>query len=156
MLPPFNSTRKIIPSFRNIDEKRDIFSFEASKTIGNTDVLLGMRYEHNTDDYSLNMERGAGQLPPAVPPPGQQRKVTQQQNDDVDLFSGHGITVTRITDNFWFTAGYSYTTITNDLSGTRIFGTHWDEAFGEPVPTLTSRDHAFIDLAGMHRSRRIS
>jgi hypothetical protein len=149
LLPPFTSTRKIIPSFRNIDEKRDIFSFEASKTIGNTDILLGMRYEHNTNDYSLNMERGAGQLPPAVPPPGQQRKVTQQQNDDVDLFSGHGITETRITDNFWFTAGYSYTTITNDLSGTRIFGTHWDEAFGEPVPTLGSRDHAFIDLTGM-------
>ena len=148
LLPPFNSTRKIIPSFRNIDEKRDIFSFEASKTFGNTDVLLGMRYEHNTDDYSVNTERGAGQLPPAVPPPGQQRKVTQQQNDDVDLFSGHGITETRITDNFWFTAGYSYTTITNDLSGSRIYGTHWDEAFGEPVPTLSSRDHAFIDLAG--------
>src|SRR5262245_34299094 len=142
-------TRKIVPSFTNIDEKRDIFSFEASKTIGNTDVLVGMRYEHNTNDYSLNMERGAGQLPPAVPPPGQQRKVTQQQNDDVDLFSGHGITETRITDNCWFTAGYSYTTLTNDLSGTRIFGTHWDEAFGEPVPTLGSRDHAFIDLSGM-------
>ncbi len=147
--PPFNSTRKIVPSFRDIDEKRDIVSLEISKTIGNTDVLLGMRYEHNTNDYSLNMERGAGQLPPAVPPPGQQRKVTQTQNDDVDLFSGHGITVTRITDNLWFTAGYSYTTITNDLSGTRIFGTHWDEAFGEPVPTLGNRDHAFIDLAGM-------
>jgi len=148
LLPPFNATRKIVPSFRNIDEKRDIFSFEASKTIGNSDILLGMRYEHNTNDYSLNMERGAGQLPPAVPPPGQQRKVTQKQNDDVDLFSGHGITETRITDNLWFTAGYSYTTITNDLSGSRIFGTHWDEAFGEPVPTLGSRDHSFIDLAG--------
>src|SRR5262245_30950528 len=141
-------TRKIVPSFQNLDEKRDIFSFEGSKTIGNTDVLLGMRYEHNTNDYSLNMERGAGQLPPVVPPPGQQRKVTQQQNNDVDLFSGHGITETRITDNLWFTAGYSYTTITNDLSGSRIFGTHWDEAFGEPVPTLGSSDHAFIDLAG--------
>jgi hypothetical protein len=148
LVAPYNSTRKIIPSFRNIDEKRDIFSFEASKTIGNTDVLLGMRYEHNTNDYTVFTERGAGQLPPAVPPPGQQRKVTQQQNDDVDLFSGHGITVTRITDNLWFTAGYSYTTITNDLSGSRITGTHWDEAFGEPVPTLGSRDHSFIALAG--------
>ena len=143
--PPANSTRKIVPSFRNIDEKRDIFSFEASKTIGNTDILLGMRYEHNTDDYSLNMERSAGSVGVV---PGGQRKVTQTQNDDVDLFSGHGITETRITDNLWFTAGYSYTTITNDLSGTRIFGTQWDEAFGEPVPTLGSRDHAFIDLAG--------
>lgn len=143
-----NPTRKIVPSFRNIDETRDIFSFEASKTIGNTDVLLGMRYEHNENDDSLNFENGAGQLPPVVSPPGQQRKGTQKQNDDVDLFSGHGITETRITDNLWFTAGYSYMTITNDLSGSRIFGTHWDAAFGEPVPTLTGSDHAFIDLAG--------
>ncbi len=149
LAPPFNSTRKIVPSFRNIDEKRDIVSLEISKTIGNTDVLLGMRYEHNTNDYSLNFERGAGQLPPVVPPPGQQRKVTQTQNDDVDLFSGHGITVTRFSDSLWFTAGYSYTTLQNDLSGSRITGTHWDEAFGEPVPTLGQRDHAFIDLAGM-------
>ena len=146
-------TRKIVPSFRNLDEKRDIFSFEASKTIGNTDVLLGMRYEHNTNDYSLNTERDAGELQPGVPAPGQQRKVTQKQDDDVDLFSGHGITETRITDNLWFTAGYSYTTITNDLSGSRIFGTHWDEAFGEPVPTLANSDHSFIDLAGTARVR---
>ena len=153
-LPPSaTSTRNIVPSFRNIDEKRDIFSFEASKTFGNTDVLLGMRYEHNTNDYWLNMERGAGQLPPVVPPPGQQRKVTQQQHDDLDLFSGHGITQTRVTDNLWFTAGYSYTTITNDLSASRIFGTHWDEAFGEPLPTLGSRDRAFIDLAGTARMK---
>jgi hypothetical protein len=141
-----NPTRKIIPSFRDIDETRDIFSFEASKTIGNTDVLLGMRYEHNENDYSLNMERNAGQIGVV---PGGQRFVTQHQNDDVDLFSGHGITETRITDSLWFTTGYSYTTLENDLSGTRIFGTHFDSAFGEPVPTLGQRDHAFLDLAGI-------
>ena len=143
--PPFNPTRKIVPSFRDIDEKRDIVSLEISKTIGNTDVLLGMRYEHTKDDDSLNMERNAGQV--GVVPSGQ-RFVTQKQNDDVDLFSGHGITVTRFSDSLWFTAGYSYTTLTNDLSGTRIFGTQFDSAFGEPVPTLGQRDHAFIDLAG--------
>src|SRR5215471_12823849 len=138
-------TRKIVPSFRDIDETRDIFSFEASKTFGNTDVLLGMRYEHNENDYSLNMERNAGQV--GVVPSGQ-RKVTQTQDDDVDLFSGHAITETRFSDSLWFTTGYSYTTLNNDLSGSRIFGTQWDSAFGEPVPTLGSRDHAFIDLAG--------
>jgi hypothetical protein len=143
-----NPTRKYVPAFRDIDEKRDIFSFEASKTFGNTDVLLGMRYEHNTNDDSLNIERGAGQLPPVVPPPGQQRKATQTETNDVDLFSGHGITETRFSDSLWFTAGYSYTTLTNDLSGSRIFGTQWDSAFGEPVPTLGQRDTAFIDLAG--------
>ncbi len=147
LAPPFNSTRKIVPSFRDIDETRDIVSLEISKTIGNTDVLLGMRYEHNDNDYSLNFERGAGQLPPVVPPPGQQRKVTQTQNDDVDLFSGHGITVTRFSDSLWFTAGYSYTTLQNDLSGSRITGLHWDEAFGEPVLSST--------WPGWPRSRRI-
>jgi hypothetical protein len=142
---PVNPTRKIVPSFRDIDETRDIFSFEASKTIGNTDVLLGMRYEHNENDDSLNMERNAGQVGVV---PGGQRFVTQRQKDDVDLFSGHGITETRFSDSLWFTAGYSYTTLQNDLSGTRIFGTHFDSAFGEPVPTLGQRDHAFLDLFG--------
>ncbi len=145
-----NPTRKIVPSFRDIDETRDIFSFEASKTIGNTDVLLGMRYEHNENDYSLNMERSAGAIGVV---PGGQRFVTQHQKDDVDLFSGHGITETRITDSLWFTTGYSYTTLENDLSGTRIFGTHFDSAFGEPVPTLGQRDHAFLDLAGTAQVR---
>src|SRR5262245_35968758 len=101
LLPPFISTRKIVPAFRDFDETRDIVSLEAKKTFGNTDVLLGMRYEHNDNDDSLNVERGAGQLPPVVSPPGQQRKITQRQADDVDLWSGHGITETRIRDNLW-------------------------------------------------------
>ena len=145
-----NPTKKIVPSFRDIDEKRDMFSIEASKTFGNTDVLLGMRYEHNDNDDSLNMERNAGQI--GVVPSGQ-RWVTQTQKDDVDLFSGHGITETRFTDTLWFTTGYSYTTLENDLSGTRIFGPIFDSAFGEPVPTLGNRDHAFLDLAGMAQVR---
>jgi hypothetical protein len=64
-------TRKIAPAFRNIDETRDIFTFDLSKTIGNTDVVLGMRYEHDKNNYSLNMIRGAGCR--GQPPPGQQR-----------------------------------------------------------------------------------
>ena len=147
-----NPTRKIVPSFRGIDETRDILSFEASKTFGNTDVLLGMRYEHNDNDDTLNMERNAGQINPP-PVAGRQRFVTQHEQNDVDLFSGHGITETRFSDSLWFTAGYSYTTLSNDLSGTRIFGTSFDSAFGEPVPQLGSRDHAFIDLAGTAQDR---
>ncbi len=145
---PVNPTRKIVPSFRNIDETRDIFAFDALKTFGNTDVLLGMRYEHNNIDDSLNMERGAGQLPPVVSPPGAQRFVTQREDDHLDLFSGHAITETRFSDSLWFTAGYSYTTLGSDLSGSRIFGTHYDAAFGEPIPTLGPFDEAFLNLAG--------
>jgi hypothetical protein len=52
---------------------------------------------------------------------GAERLVTQHQKDNVDLFSGHAITETRFSDSLWFTAGYSYTTAENDLSGMRIF-----------------------------------
>ena len=142
------ATRKIAPGFRNIDETRDIIAFDISKTLGNTDVLLGMRYEHNEDNDSLNLERGAGQLPPLVSPPGSQRFITQHQNDNVDLFSGHAITETRFNEWLWFTTGYSYTTFQNDLSGSRLYGTDFDAAFGEPVPTLGRSDHSFIALAG--------
>ncbi len=145
---PVNPTRKIVPSFRNIDETRDIFAFDALKTFGNTDVNLGMRYEHSTIDDSLNMERGAGQLPPTVPPPGAQRFITQRDINNGDLFSGHAITETRISDWLWFTAGYSYTTLGSDIGGSRIIGTHYDSDFGEPVPTLRPFDHGFINLAG--------
>ncbi len=145
---PVNPTRKIVPAFRDIDETRDIFAFDALKTFGNTDVNLGMRYEHSTIDDSLNLERGAGQLPPVVPPPGAQRFITQRDVNNGDLFSGHAITETRFSDSLWFTAGYSYTTLGSDVGGTRVIGTHFDSDFGEPVPTLQPFDHGFINLAG--------
>jgi len=143
-----NPTRKIVPSFRDIDETRDIVALDITKTFGNTDVLLGMRYEHTSNDDTLNMERGAGELPPVVAPPGSQRFVTQREDDHTDLFSGHALSETRFSDSLWFTAGYSYTTLGGDLAGTRIFGTHYDAAFGAPIPTLGPFDEAFIDLAG--------
>jgi hypothetical protein len=140
-------TRKIVPSFRDIDEVRDVFSFDASKTFGNTDALIGMRWEHITDTDDLKMERSANQFTGT----GRQRFVTQDLNDDINLFSGHAITETRFSDNFWFTAGYSYTTLENDLSGQRIFGTHYDADFSTTLPpfVLAQRDHAFLELAGM-------
>lgn len=150
---PTGVTRKIAPAFRDIDETRDILALDISKTFGNTDVLLGMRYEHAKNDDSLTLVRGAGQLPPVVPPPGQQRFVVQREKDDIDLFSGHAIVETRFNDWLWFTSGYSYTSFQNDLTGTRLFGNDIDAAFGQPVPTLGSRDHAFIGLSGSAQVR---
>jgi hypothetical protein len=143
-----NPNRKIIPSFRDIDETRDIVALDITKTFGNTDVLIGMRYEHSDNDDSLNMERGAGELPPVVAPPGSERFVTQRENDRSDLFSGHTITETRFSDSLWFTAGYAYTTLESDLAGTRIIGSHFDAGFQEPILTLQPFDEGFLNLAG--------
>ena len=140
--------RNLAPGFRNIDETRDILTLEISKTVGNTDVLLGMRYEHAENDNSLNTWRGAGQSATVLPPTGAQRFVTQHEDDNVDLFSGHALTETRFSDTLWFTTGYSYTSAQNDLTGRRIFGNEFDAPFGEPVPTLGRSDHSYLNLAG--------
>ena len=74
--------RKITPAFRDIDETRDIVSLEATKTFGKTDVGLGMRYEHDNNNDSQNLWRGGGGVPPAVPPPGTQRFITEKSTDN--------------------------------------------------------------------------
>jgi hypothetical protein len=142
------TARKIAPAYRDIDETRDILALDAVQTFGNTDVGLGMRYEHDSNDDRLQLERGAGQLPPVVPAPGSQRFITQQETVKVDLFSGHATTETRFSDSFWLTTAYSYTTLGSDLTGTRIFGTTYNSAYSDPIDTLSSRDHGFLNLAG--------
>ena len=107
-----------------------------------------MRYEHDNNDDSQNLWRGGGGVPPAVPPPGTQRFITEKSTDDVDLFSGHATTVTRFSDSFWLTTAYSYTSLIDDIGGSRIYGTTYNAAYNNPVPTLGSRDHGYLNLAG--------
>jgi hypothetical protein len=143
-----NPARKIAPAFRDINETRDIFAVDALKTFGNTDVSLGMRFEHNNNDDRLELERGAGQLPPLVPAPGVQRFISQNDKNDLDSFNGHVTTETRFSDSVWFTTAYSYSTLGSDISGTRIIGTGYDSMYGDPILTLQSNDHGFLNLAG--------
>ncbi len=151
--PPQTNGKKIAPAYRDIDETRDIFALEIDKTFGNTDVSLGMRYEHSEIDNRLQLERGAGQVPVITPGPpvsitGAQRFITNNDKIDNDIYNGHAITVTRFSDSLWFTGAYSYSTLGSDLSGTRIIGTHYNSMFGEPIMTLQSNDHGVLNLAG--------
>jgi hypothetical protein len=143
-----NPARKIAPAYRDIDEKRDIFAFDATKAFGDTAITLGMRYEHDDNDDKLQLERGAGQLPPRVNPPGAQRFITQSEGTEGDMFSGHIFTETHIKDWLWFTTGYSYTTFSSDLTGSRIVGPFYNAGIDDPIITLQSNDHSFINLAG--------
>ncbi|HEV3147268.1 MAG TPA: hypothetical protein VGZ24_01345 [Chthoniobacterales bacterium] len=148
-------TRKIAPAYRDINETRDIFAVDALKTFGNTDVGLGMRMEFDNNDDRLQIERNPRELPPVVPAPGAQRFITQNDKNKVDLFSGHATTETRFSDSLWFTTAYSYTTLGSDLAGTRIYGTHYNASFSDPIVTLQPgdpaaplQDEGFLNLAG--------
>jgi hypothetical protein len=144
-----NPTRKIAPAFRDISETRDVFSAEIAQNFGKTDIGLGMRYEHSEVDDRLQLERGAGQLPPFVPNPGAQRFITHRDVNETDAFNGHVTTETRLTDSLWFTTAYSYSTLDSDISGTRIIGSGYDSMYGDPILTLQSNDHGILNLSGM-------
>jgi len=151
-LPPpatRNPTRKIAPAFRDLDESRDIISLDISQTFGNTDVGLGGRYEHTNVDNKLQLERGALQLPPVVAAPGAQRFITHRDQNEADSYNGHVTTETRFSDSLWFTTAYSYTSLSSDITGTRIIGTGYDTMYGDPILTLQGNDHGILNLGGM-------
>lgn len=133
-----NPTRKIVPAYRDIDETRDILAVDATKTFGNTDIGLGMRWEHAENDNKLQLERNPAQA--------NQRFITQHEDTVLDDFSGHILSETRFTDSFWFTGAYSYSTLSSDLTGTRIIGTDYNSMFGQ-APQFT--DSGFVNLAGV-------
>ena len=147
-----NPARKIAPAYRDIDEKRDIFAFDATKAFGDTSITLGMRYEHDDNDNKLQLERGAGQLPPRVAAPGAQRFITQSESTDTDIYNGHVFTETHIKDWLWFTTGYSFSSLSADLTGSRIVGPFYNAGIDEPILTLQSNDHSFVNLAGTSTS----
>jgi len=152
-LVPVNGTRKIAPAFRDISETRDIFSADIVQNFDKTDIGLGMRYEHSEVDDRLQLERGAGQLPPFVVAPGAQRFITHRDQNNLDAFNGHVTTETRLNDSLWFTTAYSYSTLDSDVSGTRIIGSGYDAMYGDPILTLQSNDHGVLNLSGMSEVR---
>ena len=143
-----NPARKIAPAFRDINETRDIFSADILQNFGKTDIGLGMRYEHSEVDDRLQLARALGQLPPVVAAPGAQRFITDNGRNNVDSFNGHVTTETHFSDSLWFTSAYSYSTLSSDISGTRIIGTGYDTMFGDPILTLQSNDHGVLNLSG--------
>jgi len=127
--------RGISPSFRNIDETRDIFQADLKHAFGKTDWGVGMRYESYNQDNSLNMR--------PRPEESLERFLTQSEDGDSDLFNVHAFTQTPITEKMLFTSGYSFTTLDTDFSGSRIFGADYD-AFYDP----SFRDRGFRELEG--------
>jgi hypothetical protein len=132
---------KIVPTFQDIDETRDIITADAKDKIGNTDAGLGLRYEIDRSDDSLNIN-----LDPATPTAN--RFVTQNNDEQDDVFNGHGFTETRFNDMVMFSMGGSVTTIDSALSGSRIYGPSYGSAFSSTYPNSQAHDSGFADLTG--------
>jgi hypothetical protein len=133
-------TKSIVPSFWDIDEKRDIFSFDIKHTLGNTDFGVGLRYELDDNNDSRNILRRPDE-------PTAQRKVTDREEVDTDMFNVHAFTSTQFNEQILFTTGYSYTRLDTDISGSRIYGADFDALY-DPI---FARDEGFLNLSGGSR-----
>jgi hypothetical protein len=133
--------RKIVPTFQDIDETRDILTADVKDKIGNTDAGMGLRYEIDRSDDSLNMN-----FDPATPTAN--RYVTQQNDEQDDIFNAHGSTVTRFDKMVTFSVGGEFTTIDTDLSGSRIYGPGYGSPYSATYANSQNRDEGFTGLTG--------
>lgn len=132
--------RGIVPSFRDIDEKRHTFAGDMTHTTGNTDWGLGVRYEIQDNNNSLNIRRR-----PTEPA---DRFLTQREGVELDMFNAHAFTLTRLTEKLTFSSGYSATTLDTDISGSRIYGPDYEPVYDPIFGRRQFRDEGFFNLHG--------
>ena len=145
------NSKSVMPAFENINEKRDIVVLDATQTVfSNTDLALGMRYEHNSNSDSEN-EYNLSSDTKGSPNTFNPYYTTQVNNESLDMFTGHFSDVTRFSDKLWLTMAYSYTAMNSDLAGSRISGTTGYNPIYNPLdPNTMYSSHAsgFLDLGG--------
>ena len=105
---------KFQPSLWHLDEKIDTFGLEVEHTLGNTDLGLGLTYEHVSYTNSFEDTRGALNTTTNL---NNIRTNINSSDYKMDLFAGNIHSVTRFDDKLWLTAGFAYTTVNTNTDG---------------------------------------
>ena len=132
--------RALLPSFWQIDEKRHQVTANISKATKQHLWNVGLRYDKGDYSNRRNERRRAGEA--------QDRKVTQKEGQDYDLFQVRGSYENRINEQFWITTAVARTTIDTALSGSRIYGQSYDGAYDPAFLNRQQRDEGFYGLHG--------
>ncbi len=119
--------RAIVPSYRNIDERRHIFEGSAEYTISSTELGGGLRAELSDQENTLNIVQFPGQAT--------ESHVSQTEGVKTDLFSANAWTSTQLSEKIRMSTGYVFMRINNDLSGDRLM---YDPATGVVTSNYTN------------------
>lgn len=133
--------RAIVPTFLELDERRHTVDADLSHRLGNTDLTLGVRYEHDDIENSRNIHRRPGD-------PARDRYLTQVDDTTADLFNVRGSAETRFGTNTLMVIAYAYTRLDTDIGGSRIYGADYGSAFNPISANQQSNDEGFFDLGG--------
>ena len=137
---PGGGVRNVAPTFLDIDERRDIFEFDAEHSLADTRFGVGLLYENSGQDNSRNIHRRPGE---AI-----DRFVTERESVDTDMFNVHAFQETWFTETLLFTTGYSFTTLDTDIGGSRIYGSDYDPMYDPLFARRQFHDEGFLDLSG--------
>jgi len=134
------SLRGLLPSFWRIDEKRQQISATVSQRVKQQAWSLGVRVDKGDYTNSRNERRRLGEP--------QDRKVTQKEGQDYDLFQVRGMYENRISEQLMVTTAVARTTIDTVLSGSRIYGQSYDGVYDPAFLNRQQRDEGFYGLHG--------
>lgn len=120
-------TAGVVPTIQDIDESRHIFEVDLTHRIKNFDLGAGVVYEFG----DLNNTRALSQFPGELPVLGvaQDRKITNREGTDYDLFNAHFFTESWLKPNLFFSAGYMFSDLQNDTVGSRVWGDDFNVVF---------------------------
>ncbi|MBI4326588.1 MAG: hypothetical protein HY674_15185 [Chloroflexi bacterium] len=122
-------------SFYDLDEKRDTVEGKVTHQIGKTDLGLKLIYEWSDRNNLLNFQDF-----PGTP----KSHVTQKEGVESDLFNVHAWSSTWFNKQTVLSAGYGYTRLDTDLTGSRIYGDQFDPVYDPAV----LRGPGYINLSG--------
>ena len=116
-LPASANQFKVAPALWDIDEQSDTFELGIEHTLGNTDLGLGLVFEHASYSNTRTNTRGYLTSSPPAKSSSAYREVSQTDNYSMDLFAGNIHSVTRFNDKLWLSAGFAYNSVNTDTDG---------------------------------------
>ena len=114
-------TRNLAPGFEDIDEKSDIFQLDVTHRLKATDLGVGLRYETGSLDNAL--------LTTSRPGEPVERRITDRQGTDYDLFNVHAFSETWLKKDLFLSSGFLFENLDNTFSGSRLYGDDFDVGF---------------------------
>ena len=152
--PPYSQVRKMVPSFRKLDEHHQTTEGSIKGNIGNTSYRAALTFESTDDIDTRYGTRYPGEVrrfpaPPSttlLPPASMNNQVTFSQTDGMktDMFGITATTETVFTEKLSLTTGINYQDLDSDFTGDRPLFTSTPTAVG--VVNLPSNN--YLNLVG--------
>ncbi len=131
--------RAFLPAAMRIDETSDVISFDVRHTVGKATFGGAFSYQHDDAENARLIWRRPGET--------SERKVTQTERVERDVYSARAFVDTVFNDKVRLSSAYLFTTLDTIVSGSRILGSDYDPVY-DPVNARRG-DPGFVNLAGV-------